>query len=165
MTEQAVQSLAKRFLRKHDITVPTDLKKILKMLNADLVYIEIEKPRCVSGVLIQVGDCRDNFVIGINALNSEYHRRFALAHEIAHIILNHFETGMVLHADMDNFLLSPYPMEREANIFAAELLIPTGHFKSIVYESGLRNVEQLCRMYQVCEPAMQIKMREIGVTA
>lgn len=74
--------------------------------------------------------------------------RFTLGHEIGHHVLNH---GLSLHRELPILQGRPRsPKEREADLFSAELLMPSKlvrkefllRFKGIV--QGRRNTDQMC---------------------
>jgi Zn-dependent peptidase ImmA (M78 family) len=148
---------------------PVDLKKAAKALNAELVFIEM--PKSVSGLIIApMPDMPDMpaYGISINSRHSYYHQRFTIAHEIGHLLLGHLEgrcPNITMFSNVGNFSLGVYPLEREANIFAAEMLIPTPHIKGIVFSSGLRDINSLCRLYGASQQAIRIKLTEIGAAA
>jgi Zn-dependent peptidase ImmA (M78 family) len=70
----------------------------------------------VDGLFVPVG-CPTIF---LNERHAKTRRRFTLAHEIGHIILGHYEMA---HAEP--------VMERHADIFAAELLMPIQEFRRV----------------------------------
>jgi len=72
----------------------------------------------------------DERKILLNGLDFYKRQRFTLAHEIGHIVLKHQKVGETLdyREDMEN-ILSSKPKERDANKFAAELLMPREEFK------------------------------------
>lgn len=79
--------------------------------------------------------------------------KFTVAHELGHIILNHFTYT-------DNSLYMDYIMEREANIFVDELLMPT--------EAILRqrfNAKEVAEIYRVSASAAYNKMTHIKANA
>lgn len=162
MTKKQIQAAARRFVESHKLHPPVDLKKAVKIINAELVFIEM--PKSVSGLVIAPGDGMFLYGISINTKHSYYHQRFTLAHEIGHVMLNHLsgiKYNVSMFSDINNFTLENYIQERDANIFAAEMLIPTPHLKNIVFSSGWRDINSLCRLYQVSEQVISIKLKEI----
>lgn len=63
-------------------------------------------------------------------------RRFTIAHEIGHYVLEH-ESTVCLSSDLQLWNPSIIAEERAANRFAAELLLPAKHFTPIVIDRGV----------------------------
>lgn len=87
---------------------------------ADSLNIEIDEYPFRSNIKGVVIEASEQVCIAINSMLSEPWRRFVLAHEIGHVRLSTKGVGY--------FFLSEYTLmlplvEREANIFAMELLI------------------------------------------
>ncbi len=169
MTKKTVQRLARQFIQKHNLTPTVDLDKAARSINVAIIHVEL--PGDYTGVSIPphklspLYDDIDQFVIGVNTRCSITHQRFTIAHEIGHIVLGHpQQSGPIFFSTIENYYLDGHPNEIDANTFAAELLMPTMHIKRIVFESCLRDVGSLCRLYQVSKAAMEIKLREIGLT-
>ena len=84
----------------------------------------------ISGMLENIGE---TFLITINALDPDTRQRFTLAHEIGHYMLHRHLVGDGVDDDRvyrstqvgkyHNTLIGPFE-EREANKFAANLLMP-----------------------------------------
>jgi hypothetical protein len=166
MTKRQIQSIALKFLVSHKLSPPIDFKKAAKTVNAELVFIEM--PKSVSGLIIAPMPDMPVYGISINSRHSHYHQRFTIAHEIGHLLLGHLEgrcPNITMFSDVGNFSLGIYPREREANIFAAEMLIPTPHIKDIVFSAGWRDINSLCRLYGASQQAIRIKLKEIGAAA
>ena len=71
-------------------------------------------------------------IIGVNALHHPNRQRFTVAHECGHLILHKAQITKEVHVDKDFPMLmrdsvsaaGVNEMEIEANVFAAELLMP-----------------------------------------
>lgn len=63
-------------------------------------------------------------------------RRFTIAHEIGHYVLDH-ESTVCLSSDLQLWNSSIAAQEQAANRFAAELLLPAIHFAPIVVDRGV----------------------------
>lgn len=141
-----------------------DLIKIAK--NLGIRVIDEELPKDVSGVL----DCRvsDDPIILINKNHPLNRRRFSLAHEIAHFRL-HNMSGV--HMDKV-FLRSDAPtlgkvkIEREANRYAAELLLPEPELRQAwkelpddwFYENP---IQIIAKIFGVSEAALLIRLQQL----
>jgi hypothetical protein len=101
----------------------------------------------ISGCLMKVGD-----VFGIlfsSKFASEGFRRFTVAHELGHYFLDGhvhhlFNNGQYIHKSESGFT-SKDQYEREADAFAAALLMPKSLFKAVLAKagSGLAAIESL----------------------
>ncbi len=156
MTEESIRALARKFLKKNDLnSFPVDVKKAAEIVGAMVIFQKLPK---ISGVLLR-GDHKDfPYIIGVNVEKSFYHRRFTIAHEIGHILLNHFKKFKILY-DSDDFILNSSQLEREANIFASELLVPKDKLKSVLKLNP--SMKGLCNFFQVSEQVMQYRLKEI----
>jgi Zn-dependent peptidase ImmA (M78 family) len=169
--EDKVAELLKRHGIK-DAPVPVE-----KIANAEgIPVIEMSFPSDVSGALIKRGDI---VAISVNGTQSSTRKRFTIAHELAHHVLNHVDGDhidwhfTVIRRDRKSSDASD-TQEIEANSFAANLLMP----KSFV----LRDIERftnfqgepeitdfarqfLARKYNVSEIAMGIRLTNLGLTS
>jgi Zn-dependent peptidase ImmA (M78 family) len=102
----------------------------------------------VHGFLTKEIDIYDDekFVIGFNDKNSWYKNRYTIAHEIGHLVLGH-ECSHGLDKNI----------EREAEVFASELLMPKKILKKDF--TAHQNIPVLSEMYRVSQQAMGIKVQ------
>lgn len=113
-------------------------------------------------------------VIGVNSKHSDTRQRFTIAHEIGHLVLHTPTLGEPVHFDeifMRRDLRSAAgtdPKEIEANLFAAELLMPAhmiaDDLKTIAAEhcSEEKLIEWMADDYQVSAQAMGIRLSNLG---
>lgn len=110
----------------------------------------------VSGVLLDL----DGPVIGYNDDHPYTRRRFTIAHELGHYLLNHHERFHVdLRAPVSSQSEPPgfkYEVERDANQFAAEILMPV----RMVTEAHqtTRDVSTLASTFEVSREAMGFRL-------
>ena len=129
---------------------PISLYRVLEYLKTKH-NIEIKKVSVldlgIHGFLTKEVDIYDDekFVIGFNDKNSWYKNRFTIAHEIGHLILGHQCSNGI---DKN--------IEREAEIFASELLMPKALLK--VDFGKTPNIPNLSVKYRVSQQAMGIKI-------
>lgn len=97
--------------------------------------------------------------IEYNVSEPPVRQRFTVAHELGHFALGHEDAPR----DAGNFQSSGDPRERQANKFAAELLMPASlviHY----YQSGVANsVEALANMFGVSKDAMGYRLINLGL--
>ncbi len=139
---QAEEVLAKRKLS----TLPVDPFEIAKSAEIVCQKTSSAKPG-VSGCLAGVGGTFAIFYSDI--FSGEGFRRFTVAHELGHYFLEGhyrhiFVDGNIRH-ESDSGFSSDDPYEREADAFAAALLMPEGLFKTACdgVQPGLKAVETL----------------------
>lgn len=102
----------------------------------------------------------DGFQIGVNSLHHPNRQRFTVAHEIGHFMLHRehgsFEDGLLFRNNQFN------QQEREANLFAALLLMPDREFKPAVARYEL---EELARTFGVSQQAVKYRIEQISQSA
>lgn len=143
------------------MSFPIDLEKVIKLsgLKVSVLYEPMSAQH--SGYLKNVdGD----WVIGINSLHHPNRQRFTLAHELGHYILHRksmfgkdgFEDDILFRADGYG---SP-GVERQANEFAADLLMPEDEFKKKAKDfSG--SVSKLAEYFAVSALAVKVRASEL----
>jgi len=102
---------------------------------------------------------RGNFVfILFNNARATVRKRFSVAHEIGHLYLGHLHGNSTheLDASSGNF------DEIEANEFAAHLLMAPDMLRKDI-KSGIKDVSELAKRYQVSEEAMWRQLTNTGI--
>lgn len=113
----------------------------------------------VSGLLVQIGHIK---AIGVNQHHPDARQRFTVAHELGHYFLRHTNEMTVDLVDPlgdTHFNLNPV-MERQANRFAAQLLMPERHIRLDFRRFG-GDLDILRLRYQVSEQALWIRLSEL----
>lgn len=156
MTEESIRALARRFLKKNNLySFPVDLRKAALITGAMVFYEKLPK---ISGFVLE-GDHPDfPYIIGINSQKPYFHRRFTIAHELGHIFLNHIKKAKIL-CEKQNILKDETPFEREANIFASELLVPTDKLKQIMHYNF--SINKLSDFFQVSREVIKYRLSSI----
>lgn len=142
---------------------------ILNKLNIDKPPIPLEKisdffgisiinypkfPDSVSGTIIKEEDL---LAIGVNENHAISRQRFTIAHELGHYVLGHDE-----HKILDDTFDKNSDKEKEANIFAAELLMPYEMLKQDLNAQAW-DIPRLSKRYGVSEQAMSIRLLETNL--
>jgi Zn-dependent peptidase ImmA (M78 family) len=117
---------ALQLIEQHGIkTAPVPIERIARALGVKVQYAPFD------GELSGMAFIKDGVpIIGVNSLHHPNRQRFTLAHELAHIQLHRDQLENAVHVDKGSLrrdLLSAAgtdSTEREANAFAAELLMP-----------------------------------------
>src|SRR5712692_8711048 len=134
---------AQKLLRKSKAgSIPIDLEKIASSLKIPVLYDEFDDH--ISGLLV-VKNGKTS--IGVNKKHHPNRQRFTIAHELGHYILHHKyreDPNNDIHIDKkwayfrsDATGRGVDEQERQANQFAAELLMPEELVKGIIKRSGL----------------------------
>ena len=79
--------------------------------------------------------------------------RFSIAHELGHYLLRH---RTVAHIDGER---SPQ-LERQADIFAAELLLPEAYLRA---DLETHTLPELAERYRVSRQALEIRLKNLGL--
>ena len=99
-------------------------------------------------------------VISFNPNDAWVRQRFTIAHELGHMELGH---GPGLRDSNWSFSGSVQDWkEREANAFAAELLMPSEVIEWLVVERRDRDIGRMSRELGVSEAAMQFRLKNLG---
>jgi transcriptional regulator with XRE-family HTH domain len=118
---------------------------------------QIELPDALSGMIVELDA---GPVIAVNANHAPTRQRFSMAHELGHHLLQHTDR---FHLDVQDG--SPfgfdYAVERAANDFAADLLMPR-RFVTHAFEST-QQTGQLAEIFDVSEIAMGYRILNLGL--
>jgi hypothetical protein len=134
---------------------PVSLRDVVSALNLELVG-KIREPFTSEAALEPLGDGRAGVPSGgVRSVR----RRFTIAHEIGHFVL-HPEYS---RTDGGGAVTEAGRMEeREADAFAAELLMPDHLMREAVREQGL-DVALLADRFEVSRKAMQARLGSLGL--
>ena len=150
----AVRKFAWDIIKKYDLKIPIDLDYLLQELGIDVEYAVL--PQRVDGASLPVKLARGLIVLNVG--RSKTRERFTIAHELGHI-LRHYpaikEKGC-LFLESNRSTLN---YEREANVFATELLMPRRDVINAFHYS--QSVSELADIFQVSRQAMSIRLEEL----
>jgi Zn-dependent peptidase ImmA (M78 family) len=163
-----IQSLCQELLSTHGITAPpVPVKQLAHACGARLALDRLEGD--LSGFVYRDGD---QTVIGVNTRHAPTRQRFTIAHELGHLLLHqpgeiHLDRNFSVRLRDDTSSQGTKPEEIEANLFAAEILMP-----SAFLERDLRNVpidlvdeevvSMLAKKYGVSTQALVIRLTSLG---
>lgn len=141
MSEKIKKIVNDILLENNILSFPIPLKKILKQYNIALRYSELEDN--VSGFLYKKGSQQ---IISVNIKDSTVRQNFTIAHELGHFFLNHqgniFIDKGPLFRD-SNSSEGNIKWERDANKFAAELLMPEAFLSELISDVEIDDFEEL----------------------
>lgn len=155
---------ANRVLREfdEDLDLPVPVVAICRKLGIEVLKTEFTEPS-LSGVVVNKDG---RFCIYVNRHHGMGRRRFTIAHELGHALL-HLQDGQGLRDTGRTVAYrreapSDMPVqEREANVFAANLLMPEPFVRA--YQQWGLGVDQLAKKFAVSEQAMEVRLNELGL--
>ena len=180
LRRKQISTLVTNLLITNRITkasVPVD--KIAENLGATIVYEPNEDD--LSGFLLREKGS-DKIVIGVNASHAPTRQRFTISHEIGHLLL-HTEESFHIDRSSEGFERRPVRdkfernkdsstgsnrIEREANLFAAELLMPSPFIEKDMAKLGRIDIlhdiklDQLADTYGVSIQALTYRLNNLG---
>ncbi len=140
---------------------PVDVESIAESLDFLVLYFPF--PDSQSGAMFIEGDTK---TIGVNKWHAETRQRFTIAHELGHYLGGHEDfhalekvsrsEGVPRWADPE------HQNEREADIFAAELLMPESMLREDV-RTREYDLDALAKRYGVSQQAMIIQISDLGL--
>lgn len=136
--------------------LPIDVAGAASALGLKIQYEQMTDE--MSGYLERRGS---EWVIGVNSFHSYVRQRFTLAHELAHFVLHRDDQDEFRDVIFTRRSLHRDEREREADRFAAQLLMPETQLVADV-ESGVTNVNALAERYQVSGLAMKYRLQNLG---
>ena len=148
--------------------VPVPMKKVAQFLKIQVDEADLGED--CSGMLVREGK---SAVIGVNANHHEHRKRFTIAHEIAHYMLHGGEAyiDQPLHIDLRaaDSGSGTQQEEKEANQFAAALLMPADQVRTAVAAAQpfdpTRDDElpNLAQRFKVSPQAMTTRLIHLGL--
>ena len=150
--------LLHEIMSRHQNRAPIPIVKIAHEMGIK-VYRSEGWPNYISG-LIRADPERggpSGYAIYANANHSKKRRRFTIAHELGHYALHRDLIGNEITDDALYRSRLGGPIERQANRFAAELLMPWNLVVESI-EQGINTVEELAEKFDVSKSAMSIRL-------
>jgi Zn-dependent peptidase ImmA (M78 family) len=151
-------------------TLPVNVEAIARHLRAQVVEEHLD--RDVSGMLYR--DEERPALIGVNIYHGRTRRRFTIAHEIGHLVLDAGRPLVVDHVRVNfrdsNSSTATDREEIQANAFAAELLMPRdqvlAHGRPALQAEGAIEsvvIRDLAEGFGVSEAAMEYRLINLGL--
>lgn len=161
-----IEEKAESLLRDYGFySVGYDINKLVKLLNIDLIKKDFDND--ISGLLaIQ----NNKTVISVNSQEDPKRQRFTIAHELGHFTLHSKEqpffvdkTQKVMYRNNAS-TTGEIQKEREANAFAAALLMPRELVSERIQNcnDGDATIRQLAKDFKVSELAMSFRLSNLG---
>ncbi len=168
MINERIENITDNILHKLNIKTPKgiQLEKIAKYLGVDIKGEDLDFD--VSGLFVMKND---KSYIRYNNTESEHRQRFTIAHELGHFMLHKEDKPLfvdknekILYRNFDSST-GEIKKEREANAFAAALLMPRFLLKQAISNTpdNTENViSYLAEQFNVSEQAMSFRLSNIG---
>jgi Zn-dependent peptidase ImmA (M78 family) len=103
----------------------------------------------------------DTYTIAVNKAHPITRRRFTVAHEIGHFVLHRDQIGDGIEDDAMYRSGQSSRVEREANAFAASILMPAPLVVFAFEQDGLTSSTSLAKRFVVSSEVAAIRMREL----
>lgn len=152
----AEANLGKRLAAAGLLDVPVNVRAIAEFLGLEVVEEPMDDD--LSGYLEFRGGV---WVVGVNAFHHQNRKRFTIAHEIAHFVLHSGQQVSFHDKTFARRADDANPMEREADRFAAQLLMPEAKVRQLI-ASGLTTLSGLAAQFGVSALAMRYRVQTLG---
>jgi hypothetical protein len=153
---ESIRREAERLLKAAGVTrAPISLRDVVSFLNLSLVERRRE-PFGSEAALVPLGD---GHAIELHGASGERRLRFTIAHEIGHFLLHE---GHAVAERGGAAGGATARLEREADQFAAELLMPEHLVRQAVLEDGA-DARRLADRFEVSAQAMSVRLRRLGL--
>lgn len=136
---------------------PIDVDTVAKALGFKVVPFDFPNQR--KGMVVIEQGIK---AIGVNKNHPKSLQRYTVAHELGHYLNGHSHYENELIDDETRFHDHHFQQEREADLFAAELLMPKDFLEKDLAEIGL-DIQKLLEKYQVSEQAMWIRLTSLNL--
>lgn len=159
-----------------DTLIPFPFAKLLKANNTQIVYKDCSTLGISGAIMYNSGN--DSFIILLNQNETPERQYFTTAHEIGHLylhkdyVVSQKDDGVVDFIDgFDGIMFRKKALtiedqrkEREANNFAAELIMPENRVREAFDITDARmSVEYYASMFGVSVSAMAIRLERLGL--
>jgi Zn-dependent peptidase ImmA (M78 family) len=161
--------LVERLLTQYKVkNAPVSVASIAKALGVSIQETPAEDE--LSGFLYRDGKKKEA-IIGVNADHAPNRKNFTAAHELGHFLLHDFGD---IHVDRQVWMRNEASSqgtnleEKEANLFAAELLMPAQFLADDMEKLGAFDLldeevlQDLASRYQVSAQAMTFRLTYLG---
>lgn len=166
-----IREMSADLLDKNNIvSAPVDVDQI-----AHAMHLDVRKDRVkgdISGFLFRNHE-KSSAIIGVNSSHHRNRQRFTIAHELGHFLLHagdkvHVDRGFEVRLRSDESSKGTDVDEKEANLFAAELLMPQAFVDKDLSEIGAvdlmeeKTIKTLAEKYQVSPHAFAFRLSYLG---
>jgi Zn-dependent peptidase ImmA (M78 family) len=166
-----IRMLVEHLLDAHKIeTTPIPINELARNLDIEIKYEPAEDS--LSGFLLRDLN-HHKAIIGVNKGHASNRQRFTIAHELGHFLLHqqeqlHVDRQFQIHLRDQTSSKGKVEEEKEANLFAAELLMPVKYIQEELAEIESLDLEDdsiiasLAKKYEVSTQAMAFRLAYLG---
>jgi len=160
-----IEEQANRVLSEHGFNkLPIDVKKLSKKLGVNTESDDLATD--IAGIFVIKSDTP---FIRYNKSDNSQRQRFTIAHELGHLLLHSKTTPLfidktqkIMYRNVESST-GELHMEREANAFAAAILMPENLVKEELNEIKKGDIiSQLARKFNVSPQAMSFRLSNLG---
>lgn len=162
-----IENTVNNILKSHKINKSNfDIFKLVSDLNIKFYEKELDKD--ISGLFAQKNGIN---LITVNSTDSLERKRFTIAHELGHFILHSSNTSLFIDGTSKIMFRNnesssgKHLQEKEANHFAACLLMPKNMIQKFIINRPNISVKDLSKKFQVSEMAMTFRLANLGYDA
>ncbi len=168
MATRAERTARSLILRYSIAEPPIPVAELSEGVGLPVTYHDLEDG--VSGMLIRQDE---HAVMAVNVNHHEHRQRFTIAHELGHFLMHQdspsvFVDDLLVHFRADKGSRRFDPREREANEFAAALLMPRAFLNADLHSRPIdvsddESVRELAALYKVSAQALTIRLMTLGL--
>lgn len=142
-----------------DGSLPVNVNAIARRMGLEV----IEDPMMTESGMIEFSS-DGSATITVNSTEFGPRKNFTIAHEIGHYALGHVSSNnRLLRDEASNFMTGTFkPVEREANKFAAALLMPS-RMINFAIKQGHVSITSLANLFGVSEVAMKWRLVNLNI--
>ena len=158
MVVEVDRTTAARIIERHQTEAPVDVRAIAADFGINVYSVDLGEN--VSGVLRRGGEWAgpSGYVILVHRQHHLNRQRFTVAHELGHFVLHRSQVDEREIVQEDEFYRAfPGPLEREANNFAADVLMPWTLINRLS-ESGIKDLPGLALRLAVSKQALAVRL-------
>lgn len=136
---------------------PVDVAKVASVLGFRVIQYPF--PDKLKGKVTVVNGVK---VIGVNKNHPSSLQRYTIAHELGHYLNGHEHYEKDSTESENPYYDHYFQQEREADLFAAELLMPKEYLEKDLTKIGI-DIQKLIEKYEVSEQALWIRLTSTGL--
>ena len=156
--KEFIQLSVRNFMQRIGPYYPVNLQQIAQILKAD-IYYRGDMPNNVNGATIPFHD--GSYIIAIKSRQSIFNERFAIAQEIAHIVLGHCASGIIITSLYERYDQGTFTYDWESYAFALEMLVPLEELRLTLAAHEVLDIDKLCTLYGVSGEIIKTRLNEI----
>lgn len=147
------EEIVNEFLKQQpDIKLPLDIYEIVKAFGIfDTQEVSFTS---MQGALLATAEKSNGIILVNSTISNKQRKRFTIAHELGHFLLPNHNNNLICTKDDISFK-SQAPIEREANEFASEILMPSKLFTSEHFFKAEPEIENIIRLAKLFDVSLQ----------